>query len=123
MTMVRDERHMSEADRRELAYEARGDGVELDEEAVEPRRLDQMFSLRLDPDLAAALRDAANARGVSVSELLREAAIRLLEIEAGSPIVIGPFRVTGARSPATAVRSATGGIRITQESEPEVFTS
>jgi hypothetical protein len=114
---------MSEADRRRLAYEVRGQGVELDDEPVEPRRLDQMFSLRLDPDLAAALRDAANARGTSVSELLREAAIRFLEAEQTSPpVVIGAFRVTGARRSAAEAGASTLGFRIDQDSGVEAVT-
>jgi hypothetical protein len=38
-----------------------------------------MLSLRLDGDLAAQLRDLASQRGVSVSDLLREAAGALVE--------------------------------------------
>lgn len=44
---------------------------------VEPRRLDQVLSLRLAPETAAALRDIANQRGVAVSDLLREQAERI----------------------------------------------
>lgn len=81
MFMVRDVRHMSEADRRELADALRDEGAAADEAVDEPRRLDQMFSVRLGPDLAAALRDLANVRGATVSELLREAALALLRAE------------------------------------------
>jgi hypothetical protein len=71
---------LSEARRRESAYEHRGQ-VEGPGEAVEPRRLDQMLSLRLDPSLAAGLREIANRRGISVSELLREVVAALIEEE------------------------------------------
>lgn len=42
---------------------------------VEPRRMSQVLSVRLDPDVAAALRDIANERGTTVSELLRQGAL------------------------------------------------
>jgi hypothetical protein len=42
---------------------------------VEAKRLDHVLSVRLQPDVAAALRDIANERGTTVSELLRRAAI------------------------------------------------
>jgi hypothetical protein len=76
-----DERSRSESERRELAQQHAGEVVEGSGKAVAPKRLDQMISLRLEPELAAALRELANRRGVSVSELLREGAIRLLKAE------------------------------------------
>jgi len=42
--------------------------------AVEPAKLGTIVSLRLPGDFAAALRDVANRRGVSLSDLLRYAA-------------------------------------------------
>lgn len=45
--------------------------------AIEPKRLPQMVSFRLDPDVAAGLRDIANARGVTVSDLLRQGATQV----------------------------------------------
>jgi Ribbon-helix-helix protein, copG family len=47
----------------------------------EPRRLDQMISARLDPMLVAALRKLAETRGVSLSDVLRDAALQLLARE------------------------------------------
>lgn len=41
---------------------------------VEPRKLDTVISVRLPSDLAAQLRERANALGVNVSDLLRHAA-------------------------------------------------
>ena len=78
---MNDERSRSEAERRELAQQHAGEVVEGSGKAVAPKRLDQMISLRLEPELAAALRELANRRGVSVSELLRDGAIRLLKAE------------------------------------------
>jgi hypothetical protein len=76
-----DEHRRSERERREFAQQHAGEIVEGSGKAVAPKRLDQMISLRLEPELAAALRELANRRGVSVSELLREGAIRLLEAD------------------------------------------
>jgi predicted transcriptional regulator len=77
--MTRDIRRLPEAERREIAYQLRDEDVQLAEGTTEPRRLDHMFSVRLDPDLAARIRDLASVRAVTVSELLREAASLLLE--------------------------------------------
>jgi hypothetical protein len=79
-----DEHRRSERERRELAQQHAGEVVEGSGTVVAPRRLDQMISLRLEPELAAALRELANRRGVTVSELLREGAICLLEADRAS---------------------------------------
>jgi Ribbon-helix-helix protein, copG family len=79
-----EEHRRSERERRELAQQHAGEVVEGSGRPVAPRRLDQMISLRLEPDLAAALRGLAERRGVTVSELLREGAIALLEEDRGS---------------------------------------
>lgn len=68
----------SEPDRRELANAHRGELLAGMAEPVAPQRLSQVLSLRLDPEVAAALRDVANLRGVTVSDLLREAAERIV---------------------------------------------
>jgi ribbon-helix-helix CopG family protein len=78
------ERERSEQELRELAQQHAGEVVEGSGTAVAPRRLDQMISLRLEPELAAALRQLANRRGVTVSELLRVGALRLLEADRAS---------------------------------------
>lgn len=79
-----DEHRRSERERRELAQQHAGDVVEGSGRAVAPRRLDQMISLRLEPELAATLRELADRRSVTVSELLREGAICLLEADRAS---------------------------------------
>jgi hypothetical protein len=58
----------------------------------EARRLDQMVSARLDPVLVAALKDYATKHGVSVSDVLREGAVLLLEREESQKIIT--FRVS-----------------------------
>ena len=76
-----EEGRRSEQERRELAQQHAGEVVEGSGRVVAPRRLGQMVSVRLEPGLARALRELASRRGVSVSEALREAAIRLLEAD------------------------------------------
>jgi hypothetical protein len=66
--------NLSERERRELADAHRGEVVVDSAERVEPRRLGQMVSLRLEADTIEALRDIANRRGITLSDLLREGA-------------------------------------------------
>jgi hypothetical protein len=72
---------MDEAARRELAQQHADEVVEGSGRISEPRRLGQMLSVRLEPQLAAALREVAERRGNTVSELLRNAAIELIAVE------------------------------------------
>jgi hypothetical protein len=76
-----DEARRSEQERRELAQRHAGEVVADSGRAVTPRRLGQMVSVRLEPGLAEALRGLANRRGITVSEALRDAAVKLLEAE------------------------------------------
>jgi hypothetical protein len=89
-----DEARRSEQERRELAQEHAGEVIEGSGRRVAPRRLGQMVSVRLEPGLVEALRELAGRRGVSLSEALREAAIRLLEAdEAASKTVSSSWQV------------------------------
>lgn len=72
--------------------------VEGSGQVVAPRRLGHMVSLRLEPELAAALRKLADRRGKTVSELLREGAAVLLENEQASTSSIYSYVVFGANS-------------------------
>lgn len=67
-------RNMSEQERRELANAHRDEVVAGSGRPVQPQQLDQVVSLRLDPSTISALRDIANRRGVTLSDLLREGA-------------------------------------------------
>jgi hypothetical protein len=58
----------------------------------EARRLDQMISARLDPTLVAALKELAVKRQVSLSDILREAALLLLQREEAQNVIT--FRVS-----------------------------
>jgi hypothetical protein len=78
---MNDEPRQSEQERRELAQQHAGEVVEGSGRMVTPRRLGQMVSVRLDPGLVEGLRELASRRGISLSEVLRDAAIRLLEAD------------------------------------------
>lgn len=71
----------SEQARREQAYANRGKVVETSAREIQPRRLDQVVSLRLDPEVIVALRGIAERRGSTVSDVLREGAARVIEAE------------------------------------------
>jgi hypothetical protein len=75
---------MTEQERRALAYQHRGEVADDPGEAVEPRRMPQMVSLRLDGEILGSLRDIANERGVSLSDLLREGADYVIAAWEGS---------------------------------------
>jgi ABC-type polar amino acid transport system ATPase subunit len=76
-------KNLSEAERRALALRHRGEVADEPTEAVEPRRMAQMMSVRLDPAVVVALRSIANVRAVSVSDLLREGAERVIKASQG----------------------------------------
>jgi predicted DNA-binding ribbon-helix-helix protein len=90
---MNDETRRSEQERRELAQQHAGEVVEGSGRVVAPRRLGQMVSVRLEPGLAEALRELANRRGISVSEALREAAIRLLEADQAASRTTSSWRI------------------------------
>jgi predicted transcriptional regulator len=64
----------------------------------EPRRLDQMISARLDPTLVAALKQLAEKRGMSLSDVLREAALLLLRREEAQNVITFSVDVTNERN-------------------------
>lgn len=80
-------RNLSERERRELADAHRGEVVIESAERVEPRRLGQMVSLRLEADTIEALRDIANRRGMTLSDLLREATGILIAADQTSNVI------------------------------------
>jgi hypothetical protein len=71
-------------------------------EPVEPRRIPQMVSLRLDPETLAALRQLASQRKVTVSELLREGAEQVLASSMSVPVFWESLRIETSRLNATA---------------------
>lgn len=76
MRKLTNERRTDEHQRRVLADEHRGEVVEGSGVPVEPRRLDQMVSLRLDPATLRELRAIAELRDTSLSAVLRDAAVQ-----------------------------------------------
>jgi Arc/MetJ-type ribon-helix-helix transcriptional regulator len=69
------------------------------------RRLDQMISVRLDPTLVVALKELATDRGVSLSDILREAALLLLQRDQAQNVIRFHVQVTNERSGVTANQS------------------
>jgi hypothetical protein len=65
--------------RRREAAQATTAGVEPGGREIEPRSLKQMVSVRLEAHLLKELRLLATERGISISDLLREAALGLIE--------------------------------------------
>ena len=72
----------------------------------EPRRLDQMVSARLDPELVATLREFASRHGMSLSDVLREAAVQILAREASANVITFDITVTNGTRPGTASRES-----------------
>ncbi len=105
------ERNLSERERRELANAHRGEVIDESAEAVEPRRIGQVVSLRLESDTISALRDIANRHGLTMSDLLRDGARMVIEAaERIRPITDLSFEVmrieTHLHSDATARHTA-----------------
>lgn len=95
--MTEDQRR-SEHERREAALDVAGSGVEPGAREVPSARLKQMLSLRMEPELIRAIRAVAESRGISVSDLLREAAMDLVERHSQQSIQIHVEFGTGAET-------------------------
>lgn len=94
--------NLSERERRELANAHRGEVADAPSEAVEPKQLDQMVSLRLDTGVITTLREIANQRGTTMSELLREgASMVIIASQQRSPITDVSLRVVRVEQRAT----------------------
>jgi Arc/MetJ-type ribon-helix-helix transcriptional regulator len=68
----------SERERREAALAALGGDIVDEAREVAGREIRQMVSVRVEPELISALREIAVSRGVNVSDLLREAAAKMV---------------------------------------------
>ena len=88
------------------------DLVEGSGRRLEPRRLDQMISVRLDPTIVAALRQIASQRGISLSEAVREAALLLLEHEKAQNVIKFRVDVTNERAAGTGRESFSRNIEV-----------
>jgi hypothetical protein len=116
--------HLSESERRDLA-QAHRDEIDVESAVpVAPKRLGQMISLRLDPEIAIALRDLATERGASMSDLLREGAARVLaEASQSMQVIHVQFKVSHGISQQTVdPRTPTGSRALGQYSfsDPQV---
>jgi Arc/MetJ-type ribon-helix-helix transcriptional regulator len=78
----------------------------------EPRRLDQMISARLDPTLVASLKQLAERRGVSFSDVVREAALLLLAREGAQNVITFCVDVTNERTGGVARESFRQDIKV-----------
>ena len=78
---VNEEQRKSEIERRELAQAHAGEIVEDSGILGTPRLMSQMVSVRLDGQLAIELWAAAERRGVTLSDILREGARLVLQVE------------------------------------------
>src|SRR5215210_7074259 len=95
---VNRERRESEKERRELAQAHAGEIVEDSGVLGTPRLMPQMVSVRLDGKLAMELWDAAERRGVTLSDLLREGARWVVQdaYESAQPRM-SSYKITGAK--------------------------
>lgn len=84
-----EDRKATERRRRELAQHHAGKVTSGSGRAIEPRRLDQMVSLRLEPGVIVRLRQIAKAEGATTSDLLRRGAFMVIsETErANAPVI------------------------------------
>jgi hypothetical protein len=78
----------AEIEARRRADEARGQVVEGSGERIAGRRLPQVISLRLDGDLLSALRAYASDKNLSLSDVIRSAAVRFLEEQTTVPVLV-----------------------------------
>jgi hypothetical protein len=90
-----EERRKSEKERRELARAHAGEVVEDSSILGTPRLMSQMVSVRLDGKLAMELWDAAERRGVTLSDILREGAKLVLQEEHDATRPEVSFRISG----------------------------
>lgn len=87
-------RRNDERARRSAAQQSRGTVVPGSGQPLPPRRLEQMVSVRLDPEVVAELRSLAEERGATVSDLLREAAAQFLQRASTRELTVS-WTVTG----------------------------
>jgi predicted DNA-binding protein len=91
---VNEDKRLSEPERREAAQAAAGSIVESGTgHEVPAREMKQMISVRFEPELVQALRKLAYARGITLSDLVREAAVRLINEADVQPLRLDIKRV------------------------------
>lgn len=94
---MNEEKRNSEIERRELAQAHAGEIVEDSGILGTSRLMSQMVSVRLDGGLVIELWDAAERRGITLSELLREGARLVLQEEHVDTESQMSYKVGGAK--------------------------
>jgi hypothetical protein len=94
---VNEDMRKSEIERRELAQAHAGEIVEGSGSLGTPRLMSHMVSVRLDGNLIIELRNAAERRGVSLSDILREGARLVLQDEYAEAEPQLNYRINGAK--------------------------
>jgi hypothetical protein len=92
-TIVSKAMRKSEKERRELAQAHAGEIVEGSGSLGTPRLMSHMVSLRLDGNLVIQLRNAAERRGVSLSDILREGAGLVMQAERAAAKSQADYRI------------------------------
>jgi Ribbon-helix-helix protein, copG family len=116
--------HLDDEKRRREAALAAALDVEPGGREIEGRPLKQMVSVRLEAQLLKDLRTLAAERDVSISDLLRQAAVDLVDRARPAPVHV-TFRSVGLPMVVfgwvTAGRSATSGVgQLTNTDQPAV---
>src|SRR5215210_8169863 len=94
-----EERRENEIVRRERAQAHAGEVVPRSGKRGKPRRMAQMVSVRLDGELVSTLRNIAEQRGVTVSDLLREGAEQVVQKTYAATRPRVSYTISGANQP------------------------
>jgi hypothetical protein len=97
---VNEDKRRTEHERREATLCAPTSDVELEARQVPAREIRQMLSVPMEPQLIRELRSVGLARGIAVSDLLREATAALVERERRRTVRLQP--VPSKQDPAPA---------------------
>lgn len=98
------DRREDEKRRREAAQAGVGE-VQPEGHEVPGRSIKQMVSVRLEAQLLKDLRQLAEEQGVSISDLLRQAAVELVERSRSTPVLV-MLRSSGSAQVITSALSA-----------------
>lgn len=121
MTRTETWRIASERKRRDRAQKHAGKVVEGSGALVEPRRLDHMVSLRLEPELLVRLRELAGRTGKTTSDLLRRGALLVITEDERAHAPIVQLRVVQGEAEPT--QGSTTSNRITHIEDPRPRTA
>lgn len=114
--------NMSEITRREEAQAHAGEIVPGSGERGKPRRMARMMSVRLDGELIGQLREVAQQRNTTVSDLLRKGAELVVQDAYADAVTLKVIRSEGAASQIYGGQ-ATSVIATPHAHQPEVTTT